>query len=224
MGRSLNAMLAQRIGADILRGLYPCGTALPTELETAHRWKISRSAYREAIRILSAKGMVETRTKAGTLVTTRSRWNVLDPEVLGWMRETEPSGPFIQALFELRSVTEPAVAVFAAQRRTDAHLRTLAQALDDMAEASLAPEAVLTFHQTLLAAAGNEALQALTSSIGAAVTWSARYRQGVDAEARNPVPGHWAVFDAVRRQDVADARRFMDRLVRQARHESQGLR
>ncbi|MEI9903876.1 MAG: GntR family transcriptional regulator [Asticcacaulis sp.] len=148
--------------SDILRGVYASGDILPNEIEASATLEISRSAYREAIRILAAKGMVESRPKTGTRVTERLRWNILDPEVLGWMFETEPSETFILNLFELRLITEPTAASLAAQRRNAGHLKTMDQALIVMARETLATEAGrqadLDFHDALMQATGNEAL------------------------------------------------------------------
>lgn len=222
---ALHSMLAHRLGVEILKGTYPPGTPLPTEMDSAHNWKISRSAYREAVRILSAKGLVQSRTKAGTLVTKRSKWNVLDPDVLRWMFEAGPTDQFIQALYELRQITEPAAAALAAQRRQPNHLKAMERALGIMADRPLAsPEwrmADLDFHEALLEATGNEALEALTSSIGAAVDWSTQFKQRKGGLQRDPVPDHRAVFEAIARQNVSDAQWFMESLVRQALRDTQ---
>ncbi|MEI9904762.1 MAG: FadR/GntR family transcriptional regulator [Asticcacaulis sp.] len=221
----LHGVLAHRLGVDILRGVYASGEILPNEIEASSTLEISRSAYREAIRILAAKGMVESRPKTGTRVTERSRWNILDPEVLGWMFETEPSESFILNLFELRLITEPTAASLAAQRRDKGHLETMDHALIVMARETLATEAGrqadLDFHDALMRATGNEALASLSSSIGAAVAWSTRYKQRVEALARDPVPDHRSVFEAVARGDANDARWCMESLVRLALHDTQ---
>ncbi|MBW8881460.1 MAG: FadR family transcriptional regulator [Asticcacaulis sp.] len=221
----LHGALAHRLGVDILRGVYKPGQALPNEMASSSTLEISRSAYREAIRILAAKGMVESRPKTGTRVTARSRWNVLDPEVLGWMFETEPGEKFILDLFELRLITEPTAAAFAAQRRKSSHLETMDRALTVMAEQTLATEAGrmadLDFHDALMQASGNEALASLSSSIGAAVAWSTRYKQRTSALDRDPVPDHRAVFEAIARGDEGDARWCMESLVRLALRDTQ---
>ena len=221
----LHGALAHRLGVDILRGLHPSGETLPNEIESSSTLDISRSAYREAIRILAAKGMVESRPKMGTRVTERSRWNLLDPDVLRWMFEAEPSEAFILGLFELRLITEPAAASLAAQRRTDEHLRDMDAALIVMAAETLATEAGrqadLDFHDALMRATDNEALASLSSSIGAAVAWSTRYKQRVKALERDPVPDHRAVYEAIARGDTSDAHWCMESLVRLALHDTQ---
>ena len=91
-------------------GKYPPGHVLTSEVDFAERNHISRTAYREAIRILAAKGLVESRPKAGTKITDPSRWHILDPDVLAWTFEGEPSQAAIDDLFELRLIIEPAAA------------------------------------------------------------------------------------------------------------------
>lgn len=221
----LHGALAHRLGVDILRGVYQPGEVLPNEIDSSSTLDISRSAYREAIRILAAKGMVESRPKAGTRVTERTRWNLLDPEVLGWMFETEPSEDFVKGLFELRLITEPAAAELAALRRTEAHLQIMDKALDDMQTHTLATEAGrkadLDFHDAVMHATHNEALASLSHSIGAAVAWSTRFKQRHHALTRDPVPDHRRVFDAIARQDSGAARWCMESLIRMALEDTQ---
>ena len=221
----LHGALAHKLGVDILKGAYKPGETLPNEIESSSALEISRSAYREAIRILAAKGMVESRPKAGTRVTERARWNILDPEVLRWMFETEPSHEFITGLFELRLITEPAAAALAAQRREPKHLDIMDKALNVMASQTLATEAGrkadLDFHNALLDATKNEALICLSSSIGAAESWSTRIKQRHSVLPRDPVPDHRAVYEAIRRQDPNDARWCMETLVRLALRDTQ---
>jgi len=221
----LHGALAHRLGVNILNGVYKSGDILPNEIESSSSLEISRSAYREAIRILAAKGMVESRPKTGTRVTERARWNLLDPEVLGWMFETEPSETFIKALFELRLITEPAAAELAAHRRSEADVERMREALAVMARETLTTEvgrrADLEFHHTLIHATGNEALASLSSSIEAAVSWTTRYKARHNVlTRRDPVPDHERVFEAIARKDAGAARWCMESLVRMAHEDT----
>ena len=69
---------------------------------------------------LAAKGLIETRKRAGTRVRASSDWNRLDAQVLGWMGEIEPDLDFVRGLIEARLVIEPAAA---ATRRQHGDLR-----------------------------------------------------------------------------------------------------
>lgn len=219
LGR-LHGILATRLGTDILSGRFAPGEVLPSEVESSHALSISRSAYREAIRILAAKGMVESRPKAGTRVTERVRWNLLDPDVLRWMFAAEPDFNLVQGLFELRLIVEPAAAAFAAQRRDEADLEAMRTALDIMTAETLRTEAGRAadhaFHTALMRATGNEALASLSSTIGAAVAWSTRYKFAHNRLRRDPVPDHVAVYQAIKRGDSGDARWAMESLIRRA--------
>src|SRR3546814_6993652 len=78
--------------------------------------------YREAVRILAAKGLVESRPKTGTRVSPQAKWHLLDPDVLSWIFEFEPGDDLLASLFELRKIVEPEAAALAAQRRTEAQV------------------------------------------------------------------------------------------------------
>ena len=184
---------------------------------------MSRTAYREAMRILIAKGLLESRPKAGTRVTPRERWNLLDPEVLAWMFEGEPDERFIRELCELRGVVEPAAAASAARRRSEAQLQRMSEALAAMREHGLAtPEgraADQTFHRVILDAAGNAALRSLASSVGAAVSWTTKVKQRSRQPPRDPLPDHVAVHEAIAAQDAERAHAAMSELLRHALHD-----
>jgi DNA-binding FadR family transcriptional regulator len=117
------------MGVAIMSGEYPPGHSFLGEIEQSEHLGISRTAYREAIRILAAKGLVDSRPKAGTRVNPRHMWNLLDPDVLAWMFEQEPSERFIRDLFELRGVIESAAVDLAARRREQRHISAMAEAL-----------------------------------------------------------------------------------------------
>ena len=92
------------LGEAIVSGRYAPGDVLNNEIDASEQLNVSRSAYREAIRILAAKGLVESRPKTGTRVLPRNRWNLLDPDVLAWAFSGEPDIHFVRSLFELRSI------------------------------------------------------------------------------------------------------------------------
>src|SRR5215831_20396051 len=108
------------------------GMVLEGEVEASDQRKVSRSAYREAVRILVAKGLVHSKPKAGTRVNERSQWHLLDPDVLSWIFQTEPDYALVYSLFELRRMVEPGAAALAADRRTPSQLQSMSEALKAM--------------------------------------------------------------------------------------------
>jgi DNA-binding FadR family transcriptional regulator len=216
----LHTQLAQKLGIDILNRVWLPGQVLPSEVDMANSLSISRTAVREAIRTLAAKGMVEPRPKRGTCVTERAKWSLLDPDVLNWMFASEPDETLVKNLFEMRLVLEPAAARFAAQRRTASHLTAMSKALIIMDRETLLTDAGLQadidFHAALMAAAGNEQLSTLNATIGATVALSNRYKIQHNILGRDPVPAHLAVYEAIERRDADEAHWCMQYLVRLA--------
>lgn len=216
-GRRLRGAVAHYLGTAIVSGQIPPGETLTGEVANAEALNVSRSAYREAVQVLTAKGLVESRPKAGTRVLPRSRWNVLDPTVLAWAFAGEPDVDFVRDLFELRAIIEPAAARLAAERRDRDDIRTMKDALVRMRRHTLATEegraADRDFHDAILQATHNDVLIALSASIGAAVNWTTQFKQRGRALPRDPVPDHARVCDAIVAGDVALAGTTMRTLV-----------
>lgn len=214
--RDLHGQTVELLGSRIVQGLYAPGTALlPEELEG--ELGISKSVFREAMRVLAAKGLVESRQKRGTIVRSRSDWNLLDESLLRWLGE--PDDALIENINEVRKIVEPAGAGLAAERRTDEDLKNLESALADMDSAGsdgvAAIQADLVFHRLLLTAAHNELLSRMEVVIEAGL----RVRDEVVHKGKtwpNAVPGHRAVCEAVRAGDAAMARSAMEALLEQA--------
>jgi DNA-binding FadR family transcriptional regulator len=224
-GRRLHGAVAHKLGTAILSGEYAPGDTLSGEVEFSKTLDVSRSAYREAVQVLTAKGLVESRPKIGTRVLPRSRWNLLDPDVLAWSFAGEPDVTFIRSLFELRAVVEPAAAAFAAQRRDRSDLKAMKDSLVAMRRHTLATEigraADRDFHDAVLNATRNDALIVLSASIGAAVSWTTQFKQRARALPRNPIPDHVRVYDAIAASDAPGASAAMRALVDLALEDTQ---
>lgn len=216
----LHGTIARDVGVLIVSGRIAPGRVLDGEIEASERLKVSRTAYREAVRILAAKGLIESRPKIGTRVSEPRHWHLLDPDVISWIFSGTPDERLLSGIFELRTVVEPAAAALAAQRRTAEQLQVMRQALDTMAATSLAvdegQQADCAFHMALLEASGNPFLASLMSGIAAAVTWTTIFKQRKRPLPRDPMPDHERVYDAVASRDTTAARASMAELVRLA--------
>src|SRR6187431_591366 len=84
MARKLHTRVADQIGRSVVRGEIPPGHALPSELRICDMMNVSRTAVREALRVLVGKGLLQSRPKSGTKVRDPEHWNHLDPDVLRW--------------------------------------------------------------------------------------------------------------------------------------------
>lgn len=216
-GRRLRGAVAHYLGTAIVSGRIKPGERLIGEVANAEALDVSRSAYREAVQVLTAKGLVESRPKTGTRVLPRDRWNLLDPMVLAWAFSGQPDIAFVRHLFELRSVIEPAAARLAAERRTKADMKAMKDALNRMRRHTLATEAGRAadrdFHDALLRATQNDLMTTLSASIGAAVSWTTQFKQRTRALPRDPVPDHARVLDAIAEGDADAAFHSMKQLI-----------
>jgi len=209
--------IAAEIGSKIVSGHLLPGTILETELEASSERKVSRSAYREAVGILVAKGLVQARQKVGTRVTDTMHWHLLDSDVLNWMFSIEPRRDLLISLFELRKMFEPEAAALAAARRHARELDAMAKALKIMTQETLHTDrgrlADHDFHASLLSASGNPFLISLSTSVTAAVTWSTKFKDRTQRLKRDAIPDHVRVFDAIAAGNPKAARRAMMRLI-----------
>lgn len=160
-GTSVHASVANEIGQRIVHGHYPPGAILPNETAWAKIFDVSRSAVREAIKMLMAKGLLNSRPKVGSWVEPRERWNLLDRDVLTWYGMSPDRENFLKTIQEFRYLIEPEAAAFAARRRTDEQMAEISEACRQMGEASSLSErtaADTRFHLAILRASGNELL------------------------------------------------------------------
>jgi DNA-binding FadR family transcriptional regulator len=224
----LHGTIARKLGIAIVSGKYAPGDLLDSEIAASEQHEVSRTAYREAVRILAAKGLVDARPKVGTRINPQSKWALLDPDVLEWTFESEPDPALLNSLFELRNVVESAAAGLAAKRRTSAHVEAMRVALDRMATHTLAtPEgrqADLDFHTALLNATDNPFIISLASGVSAAIRTTTIFKQRKRPLRRDPVPDHLEVFTAIAAKDAAKAQKAMSELIELARLDTPSAR
>jgi DNA-binding FadR family transcriptional regulator len=218
--RSLHGQVAHDLGRRILRGELAPGAVFPNEAEFSASLSVSRTALREAIKVLAAKGLVESRPKTGTRVRPRSDWNLLDPDVLAWQFAAGPFARFIKDLFELRQMIEPQAAAMAARRAGQAEIGRIEQAYRGMEEAGndseLWIDPDLRFHQAIIRATGNELLWPLGAIIETALATSFRLSSAHWDGPIHSLPLHRAILDAIRERDPEAAHAAMQRLLADA--------
>ncbi|XTZ38454.1 FadR/GntR family transcriptional regulator [Salmonella enterica] len=126
--KNISWVLAEKLAQQILRGEYAPGTILPGEMELGEQFGVSRTAVREAVKTLTAKGMVLPRPRIGTRVMPQGNWNFLDKELLSWWMSEDNFQQVIQHFLVMRSSLEPQACTLAAQlgsAKQKAHLNTL---------------------------------------------------------------------------------------------------
>ena len=212
----------EELGRRIANDFYRQGEVMPTEPELAASLGISRTTVRDAVKVLSGKGLVRTARRYGTRVRPIEEWNLLDADVASWHQPDHPRiGRMFAETTELRCIIEPAAAALAAQRATDAQVATILDAACAMhpgdEDVQQLFDADCRFHFTVLQATGNLMMQQLQPIILAVLRIS--YEFGVLVVDGEPVTreGHIHVAEAIRDRDAAAAETEMQRMLQSNR-------
>ena len=215
-GTSVHASLASEIGLRIVRGDYPPGTILPNEAKWSETFNVSRSAVREAIKMLMAKSLLASRPKIGSWVEPRERWNLLDRDVLAWYATGPDREVFLKTVQEFRHIIEPEATAFAAMRRTEEQMAEISQACREMGEASSLQErtrADTRFHLAILRASGNDLLVPLGVLIESAFDHLFTYTTRELDDLQHAQQLHEAIEKAIRLQRPDAARNAVRKLL-----------
>jgi DNA-binding FadR family transcriptional regulator len=161
------------LGEDVISGRFAPGEKLPPEPDLRARFGVSRTSLREAVKTLTAKGLLVVKTRVGTKVSEPLHWNLFDPEVLSWKVRTGMDADFRRHLAEVRRAVEPAAAELAALRRTDEDVVAMRNAVAAMriettSEYGFA-RADLSLHLAIGAASGNPMIRSVAGVIETAL-------------------------------------------------------
>jgi DNA-binding FadR family transcriptional regulator len=207
-GRNLHGQVVQELGRRVVGGQYPAGALLPNEEQLCNELLVSRTALREAIKVLAAKGLLEPRPRIGTRVRNKDQWNLLDPDILAWRCATGADAEFLQHLTELREIIEPSAAALAAKSHQPEQLAAIAAALAAMERASGIGEWVeadLAFHTAVLKATNNPLLMPLAAIIGSALESLLGVSARTSDNFKQALPDHQKVFEAIQAGDAQSA-------------------
>jgi DNA-binding FadR family transcriptional regulator len=206
--------LPDQIASDLIRqiaeGDLEAGTLLPTEAELVREYSVGKSAVREAVRIVSTKGLVEVVQGSGMRVTPRQRWNLIDPELVSVFSGTVIS---IVDLMEMRLGLEPSIAAHAAVRASDEQIDQLDALVQETATHLTDTEGIvrrdLEFHN-ILAEATNNPLYVIV--LGSLAELQIELRRKVDSTRlgrAHGIDGHRRIVDALREHEPEHAREQM---------------
>ena len=178
------AAVVDTLGHRIASGHYAQGETLPIEQELADSLDVGRNALREAVKVLSGKGLISTAPRAGTRIRPRQDWNLLDPDVLRWHADPDTATRgFMLDLIEVRRIVEPKAAELAAVRATREDVASILSAYEAMATDEADHEeriaADIAFHSAILKASHNDVLTHFRYAIAAYLMAHSRLGQQV---------------------------------------------
>lgn len=220
----LHGRLVHELGARIVSGRLAPGESLPTEAVLEVQLGSGRSAVREALKVLTAKGLVRSRTRTGTVVQPSASWNLLDPDVLAWRYEDQPTDQHLLDLMGLRLALEPEAARLAAKAARDRSvLAPVRESLLRMEETVDHPDAFighdLAFHRAVVVAGGNELMVHLDALLAVAFSAARQVHTRNVRRNRRTLASHRAVLDAIASRDADEAAALMRSLVTGAQHD-----
>ena len=213
--RNLTFGMLDTLGRAIVTGSYETAR-FPTEAELAEQHKVSRSVTREAVKMLTAKGLLTARPRKGTTVQPSNSWNLFDADVLRWLLERKFSLQLLRQFNELRVAIEPGAAALAAKAADEAALEAIHAGYARMEAAEAGDDdplsADIAFHIAVLNASANPFYRQFRDVVATALQTSIRFTNRFQGRTAS-LPAHHAVLAAIEAQDPAAAHDAMARII-----------
>lgn len=211
-GSMRHLQVVDALGQLIVGVEFGPGALLPNEEELCARFEVSRTAIREAIKVLGAKGLVEARPRAGTRVRPFAQWSLFDADVLRWLADQGMAKALSPQLTTMREILEPAAAALAARVHTPELLQVLQvayQAMESAKDIHAWVAADLRFHQAILSATGNPFLISLGGMVASALGALLEVNAQQAREFNEALPWHRKVLVAIEQRDAEAASLWM---------------
>tara|TARA_R110000868_G_scaffold376293_2_gene641140 strand:+ start:135 stop:860 length:726 start_codon:yes stop_codon:yes gene_type:complete len=213
--------IVQSLGKAIALGEHPQGEPLQAEALLCGTFDASRTVLREAVKMLTAKGMLDARPRRGTIVLPESQWNLSDPDILNWMLERKGSLPIIAEFVDMRLAIEPAAAGLAALNLNDETRQTLMLAINRMDAAANGDDdhldADIAFHVGILEASNNRFFWNMRHTIDVALRFSIRMTNRFKGVERASVDDHRHILNFILARDQQGAETAMRALLNEAK-------
>lgn len=214
-GLNLTYWMLDTLGKAIVTGRFD-DARFPTELDLARQHAVSRSVTREAVKMLTAKGLLTARPRKGTTVQPAANWNLFDPDVLRWMLERKFSLDLLRQFTELRIAIEPAAAALAARAADAEGLAAINRGFQRMAAAEAGADdpldADIAFHIAILRASANPFYAQFQDVVTTALRTSIRFTNRFKGRTAS-LSQHYAVLDAIEKRQPERAHATMGDLI-----------
>lgn len=219
-GINLTQSIVEALGIAIVTQEYSTAKPFPVEAELCNKFDASRTVLREAVKMLTAKGLLSARPRQGTRVEPEHNWNLTDPDVLRWTLERKFSLGLLAEFTEIRLAIEPFAAQFAAERADPISINKIERALERMEAAEAGRDdplsADIAFHISILYASGNRFYVQFADLIETALRISIRFTNQFKGVQIADVDDHRKVLIAIKKQKPSNANKAMSRLVTEA--------
>lgn len=219
-GTNLTYRIVEDLGVAIVTGRFSETNPFPVEAKLCSQYRVSRSILREAVKMLTAKGLLGARPRYGTWVQPEDSWNLLDPDVLRWMLERKLSLSLLTELNQIRLAVEPTAAALAALGDDIAKKTAVAVAIDRMVAAERGEDDPLAsdiaFHVGVMRASNNCFYLQLCNLIETTLRFSIRTTNYLKGVKQASAADHRKVSDAILAGDATTAEAAMRYLIQEA--------
>lgn len=158
ISQTLSQKIERKIEEAIRQKKLVPGTKLPSERELCELFAVSRTALREALRRLSARGLISVRKGSGMFVSEIKTEDAI--KSLNLYYDLKFDNNLISQIIEVRRLFEPEIVRLASQNRTDEDIRLLRDNLADLINCDpdntqMEVDMINKFHMNLSKATGN---------------------------------------------------------------------
>lgn len=200
-GMNLTQQIIHKLGKAIINGEYSASNPMPSEAVLCEELNVSRSAAREAVKSLAAKGLISSRARQGIRILPETEWNLFDSDVLIWIRDSNPSLQLLLEFSELRLAIESKAAMLAARNQNTEKIALIEHALERMREAESGLddplESDIAFHLSILNASDNRFLIQLGRIIDTTLRVSIRYTNMLSGVQAASFEEHRQIYDPI---------------------------
>lgn len=208
---SLHKQVADQLQELIVAESLLPGERLPGERELAARMGVSRTVIREAIRVLSDRGLVHVKSGCGTYVQEFSHKDAAASIEL--FLKLKYSSHTFRDVYEVRRMIEVEAAALAAQRAEREDYRAMECAIAGMEASADDPEAYtrqdVAFHTAVVAATHNDLLAVLSNPVSDLLTEVVRVSLRIPDAVEHGLAYHRRILGAIRSRDPEQARQAM---------------
>nr|WP_136250035.1 FadR/GntR family transcriptional regulator [Ningiella ruwaisensis] len=200
-GSALNITqnLTHVLGLAIVRGDFK--HSLPSEADICEQYGVSRSATREAVKVLTTKGLIRSRPKQGIRIQEERHWNMFDADVLKWTLVSKPTLDLLREFFEMRIVTDSQAASLAATHANTDNISKLEAALQRVRDADAglddSLEADIAFFTAIFEATHNRFFLQLIDFVSTALRVTQRYSNRLQGIKLINLAFYEAIFHAI---------------------------
>ena len=205
--------VAEKMQELIREGVWQPGDRIPTERDLARAFNVSRTVVREAVKVLEARGVLETSTGRGCFVRSADS-SIVSRSLQTYLQLVDQSDVALK-LIEVRQVLETEIAALAARRATQEQIQRLMEISQQMRRHADAPSTLakldLQLHMALAQATQNDLFEVLLSPLMEQLQgyYFSVWEQYGERPLEKVFAQHDALIQAVKDGDAEAARRAM---------------